>query len=169
MSTPPLKLKRSVQTRLLDQLPWYPQWRSLLVKLLYRDEWVLKVWGSELCFINAAMNSHTVWCNKKKTWNRRPSPHSLHYWAFFQHDNEDILSPKFKILQWTCISLNLNTLELLWGILYRRAEKLSIKDQSIEGGHPPGIKQDRCENLSNSYTVPRRVKAVSTSFQGALL
>ncbi len=75
MSTPPLKLKRSVPTRLLDQLPWYPQWRSLLVKLLYWDEWVLKVWGSELCFINAAMNSHTtVWCNKKKTWNRRCYP-----------------------------------------------------------------------------------------------
>ncbi len=44
-----------------------------------------------------------------------PSPHSLHYWAFFQHDNEDIHSPKVKILQWTCISLNRNALEQLWG------------------------------------------------------
>ncbi len=23
-----------------------------------------------------------------------PSPHSLHYWAFFQHDNDDIHSPQ---------------------------------------------------------------------------
>ncbi len=80
----------------------------------------------ELCFINAVMNSHTtVWWNTK-TWKKMlPSPHSLHYWDFFQHDNEDIHSPKVKIFQWTCISLSLNALEQLWGILWRRAEQNS--------------------------------------------
>ncbi len=76
----------------------------MVVKLLYRDEWVLKVWG-ELCFINAVMNSHTtVWWNTK-TWNRRCYPPLIPciIGHFFQHDNEDIHSPKVKILQWTCI------------------------------------------------------------------
>ncbi len=31
--------------------------------------------------------------------------------------------------------------------------KLAIKDQSIQGGRPPGVKQDRCENLSWTCTL----------------
>ncbi len=89
-----------------------------------RDFWESILWSQDqtkapsCAFINAVMNSHTtVWWNTK-TWKKMlPSPHSLHYWTFFQHDNEDIHSPKVKILQWTCISLNLNALEQLWGIL----------------------------------------------------
>ncbi len=31
--------------------------------------------------------------------------------------------------------------------------KLPIKDQSIQGGRPPGVKQDRCEHLSLTCTL----------------
>ncbi len=99
---------------------------------------------------------HTLLCDGIQNLKQKmlPSPHSLHYWAFFQHDNEDIHSPKVKILQWTSISLSLNALEQLWGISVETSwAKLAIKDQSIQGGRPPGVKQDRCENLSWTCTL----------------
>ncbi len=75
---------------------WYPQWRSEVVKLLYRDEWVLKVWGS-LCFINAVMNSHTtVWWNTKLETEDATSPHSLHYGHFFSMTMKIFILPRWK-------------------------------------------------------------------------
>ncbi len=38
-----------------------PQWHSVVVKLLYRDEWVLKVWGS--CALSTLSWIHTLLCN----------------------------------------------------------------------------------------------------------
>ncbi len=40
---------------------WYPQWRSVVVMLFYRDEWVLKVWGS--CALSTLSWIHTLLCN----------------------------------------------------------------------------------------------------------
>ncbi len=40
---------------------WYPQWRSVVVKLLYRDEWVLKVRGS--CALSTRSWIHTLLCD----------------------------------------------------------------------------------------------------------
>ncbi len=71
----------------------------------------------ELCFINAVMNSHTtVWWNTK-TWNRWCYPPLIPCIVGHQHGNEDIHSPKVKILQLICISLNLSAPEQLLGIL----------------------------------------------------
>jgi len=39
--------------------------------------------------------------------------------------------------------------------------KLPIKDQSIQRGHPPCVKQDRSELV---HSVPRRVRAVYIKF-----
>ncbi len=95
-----------------------------------------------------------------------PSPHSLHYWAFFQHDNEDIHYPKVKILQWTCISLSLNALEQLWGILWRRAEQnlplktRAFKEVVLQELNRTDVKI--CHELVHS--VPRRVRAVYLQF-----
>ncbi len=86
-----------------------------------------------------------------------PSPHSLHYWAFFQHDNDDIHSPQGEnpsmdiyftqsYRSWAAVGDSVET----------SGAKLPFKDQSIQGGRPPGVKQDRCELV---HSVPRRVSS----------
>ncbi len=109
----------------------------------------------ELCFINAVMNSHTtVWCNTK-TWNRRCSPPPIpciigyfstwqwRYW-FFQGENPSVemyFTQSYR--SWAAVEDSVET----------SGAQLSIKDQSIQWGLPPGVKQDRCEHLSWTCTL----------------
>ncbi len=103
---------------------WYPQWCSVVVKLLYRDEWVLKVWGS--CALSTLSSIHTLLCDVIQKLERRCYPPLI-----------------------PCIIGHFFSMTMKIFIL----PKLPIKDQSIQGGRPQGVKQDRCKNLSWTCTL----------------
>ncbi len=112
----------------------------------------------ELCFINAAMNSHTtVWCNTK-TWNRRCCPPLVPciIGPFFSMTMKIFILPRWKSFSWHVFHSVLTLTS--WA-------KLPIKDQSIQGGRPPGVIQDRCETVSWTCTLSaKRARAVYLKF-----
>ncbi len=128
---------------------WYPQWRSVVVKLLYRDEWVLKVWGS--CALSMLSWIHTRLCDVIQTLETVDAPlpsfpallgiFSAWQWSysFSQGENPSVdmyLTQSY--LSWAAV---VDSVETSWA-------KLLIKDQSIQG-----VKQSRCENVSWTCTL----------------
>ncbi len=100
----------------------------------------------------AWMYSKSLWikASAKCKCKMLPSPHSLHCWAFFQHGNEDIHSPKVKILQWTCI---LTLLSSCGDSVEMSGAKLPIKDQR---GRPQELNRTDVKNSHELvHSVPR--------------
>ncbi len=110
----------------------------------------------ELCFINAVMNSHTtVWCNTK-TWNKRSYPPLIPciIGHFFSMTMKIFILPSWKSFSGHVFHSILALLSSCGGISLETSwAKPPIKGQKIQGGRPPGVKQDRCENLSWTYTL----------------
>ncbi len=82
-----------------------------------------------------------------------PSPHSLHYWHFFSMTMKIFILPRWKSFSGHVFHSVLTLLSSCGGFCRDELSKLPIKDQSIQGGRPPGVKQDRCENLSWTCTL----------------
>ncbi len=103
---------------------------------------MLKVWGS--CALSILSWIHTLLCDGKQ--KMLPSPHSLHYWAFLS-----AWQWRYSFSQGENPSVDMycTQSEHSWATVGDSVEtsgaKLLIKDQSIQGGHPPGVKQVRCE------------------------
>ncbi len=127
---------------------WYPQWRSVVVKLLYRDEWVLKVWGS--CALSMLSWIHTRLCDVIQTLETVDATlpsfpallgiFSAWQWSysFSQGENPSVdmyLTQSY--LSWAAVG---DSVETSWAKL-------------IQGGRPRGVKQSRCENVSWTCTL----------------
>ncbi len=124
---------------------WYPQWRSVVVKLLYRDECAEGAEGvRELCFINAVMNSHL--CDVIQKFKTKDAPLIPYIISnFFSMTMKILILPRWKSFSGRVFHSILSLLSSCGGLC---RDELSIKDQSIQWGLPPGVKQDRCEHLS---------------------
>ncbi|KAL7876396.1 hypothetical protein AOLI_G00113590, partial [Acnodon oligacanthus] len=135
------------------------------------------VWGcthaagvGELHFIEGHMNSN-MYCEILKQ-SMIPSLRKLGRRAVFQHDNDPKHTSKtttallkrlrVKVMDWPSMSLDLNPIEHLWGILKRKVEECKvlnirqIRDVVMEEWK--SIPVATYEALVNSK--PRRVKAV---------
>ncbi len=106
-------------------------------------------WRCEGVVLYQYCHEFTHYCvmeNKNLKQKMLPSPHSLHYWAFFP-----AWQWRYSFSQGESHSVDMycTQSEHSWAAVGDSVEtsgaKLLIKDQSIQGGHPPGVKQDRCE------------------------
>ncbi len=109
----------------------------------------------ELCFINAVMNSHTtVWCNTH-TWNSRCYPPLIPciIGHFFSMTMKLFILPRWKSFNGHVFNSIVSLLSSCGGFCRDELSKTPIKDQSIQGGRPRGVKQSRCENVSWTCTL----------------
>ena len=124
----------------------------------------------ELYFIEGNMNSY-MYCEILQQ-NMIPSLQKQGSRAVFQHDNDSKLTSKttiallkrlgVKVMDWTSMSPDLNTIEHLWGILKRKVEVCKVSNncqlRDVVMEEWKSIPVATCETLVNS--MPRRVKAV---------
>ncbi len=130
----------------------------------------------ELHFIDGIMNSQ-MYCSMLKE-KMLPSLRALGRRALFQHDNDPkhtskatvgfLKKNRVKVIQWPCMSPDLNPIEHLWGILKRQVEHhspssiQSLKEIILEEWKK--IDLPKCRQLVHS--MPRRLGAVIKNHGG---
>ncbi len=135
------------------------------------------VWGcmsaactGELQFIEGNMNSN-MHCDILKQ-KLMPSLQNLGRTAVFQHNNDPkhttkmttalLMKLKVKVMEWPCMSPDLNPIEHMWGILKRKVEKHHVSNiqqlRDVIMEEWKRMPATTCAALVNP--MPRRIKAM---------